>query len=216
MRGPGGRGDVWLPGTWGRRGPRNVGVKGSPGTGGDGPGPGPAALNHLPVAPLEDHREGAVPDQVLARELELAHGLQAAAAGLHGAGRAAGGPGRPGSGGAGRGQRAGGARHRAGRGRSQPGRGSGPTPSRPGSDSVSDTVPTGATTRFGQGFGLRLGPRRGNKRAAAAGPQSPRRPRTRTERRGRWGAMGVGRGLGAGPWPAGRGLRAGPGERPCA
>lgn len=105
---------------------------------------------------------------------------------------AAGGPGGPGSGGAGRGPRAGGARHRAGRGRSQPGRGSDATPSRPGSDSVSDTVPTGATTRFGQEFRLRLGPRRGNKRAAAAGPQSPRRPRTRTERRGRRGAMGRG------------------------
>lgn len=47
---------------------------------------GPAAAPHLPVAPLEDHGEGAVPNQVLARELELAHGLQAAAAGLHGAG----------------------------------------------------------------------------------------------------------------------------------
>lgn len=43
---------------------------------------------HLSVAPLEDHCEGAVPNQVLARELELAHDLQAAAAGLHGAGRA--------------------------------------------------------------------------------------------------------------------------------
>lgn len=40
------------------------------------------------MAPLEDHGESAVPNQVLARELELAHGLQAAAAGLHGAGRA--------------------------------------------------------------------------------------------------------------------------------
>lgn len=47
---------------------------------------GPAGVPHLPVAPLEDHGEGAVPNQVLARELELAHGLQAAAAGLHGAG----------------------------------------------------------------------------------------------------------------------------------
>lgn len=66
--------------------PRGSGV---PGGGDAGPLAGAACgprAPHLAVAPLEDHGEGAVPDQVLARELELAHGLQAAAAGLHGAG----------------------------------------------------------------------------------------------------------------------------------
>ena len=76
-----------------------VGMGGVPGAGdgerdpGAGGPPSPALCPgrpapHLAVAPLEDHGEGAMPNQVLARELELAHGLQAAAAGLHGAGRA--------------------------------------------------------------------------------------------------------------------------------
>ena len=55
--------------------------------GGGPPSPGlcpGSPAPHLAVAPLEDHGESAVPNQVLARELELAHGLQAAAAGLHG------------------------------------------------------------------------------------------------------------------------------------
>lgn len=43
------------------------------------------SLTHLAVSTLEDHREGAVSNQVLARELELAHGLDAAAARLHSA-----------------------------------------------------------------------------------------------------------------------------------
>lgn len=45
----------------------------------------PGNLTHLAVSTFEDHREGAVSNQVLARELELAHGLDAAAAGLHSA-----------------------------------------------------------------------------------------------------------------------------------
>lgn len=43
------------------------------------------SLTHLAVSTLEDHREGAVSNQVLARELELAHGLDTAAARLHSA-----------------------------------------------------------------------------------------------------------------------------------
>lgn len=45
----------------------------------------PESVTHLAVSTLEDHREGAVSNQVLARELELAHGLDTAAARLHSA-----------------------------------------------------------------------------------------------------------------------------------
>lgn len=47
----------------------------------------PGSVTHLAVSTLEDHREGAVSNQVLARELELAHRLDTAAARLHSARR---------------------------------------------------------------------------------------------------------------------------------
>lgn len=166
-------GGVWGARVWGGDGgPRcAAGRRGRPLAGAGGAGFGRAGAPHLPVAPLEDHGEGAVPDQVLARELELAHGLQAAAAGLHGAGGRSGG-------GAGRGRRApGGAPHRAGRARLQP---HGPLGalSQPG---LLLRIP--ARLQLGLGSGLQLGLRRGNKRAAAAGPLSLRRRRRRSARR---------------------------------
>lgn len=82
---------MWRWGRGGVPGGRDKGVPGAEGGGPRGGGPPSPGLcpgspaPHLAVAPLEDHGESAVPNQVLARELELAHGLQAAAAGLHGA-----------------------------------------------------------------------------------------------------------------------------------
>lgn len=154
MRGPGERVGPPLGGGVGLLGMRESpsvglaprGMRGPPGAWGGSPGEG-ARHPHLPVAPLEDHREGAVPDQVLARELELAHGLQAAAAGLHGAGRA----GRVQAAARGRGGGLG-ARAIGQAGPSPcPAADPDPAPVRPGSEAVSDPVPTGAPARFGLG-----------------------------------------------------------------
>lgn len=170
--GPGGRGA-------GTRASRGVG-RGRGGGGGPrcaagrrglplaGPRSGPAGAPHLPVAPLEDHSEGAVPYQVLARELELAHGLQAAAAGLHRAGgrlRRRRGPGA-----------AGGGRAPSGR----PGPPPAPQAARGGRSQPGPLMRIPPRLRLGLGFGVRLGLRRGNKRAAAAGPLSLRRRRRRS------------------------------------
>lgn len=176
---------------------------GVPGAEGGGPRGGEPALTRalpwlaLPLTSrcsLEDHGESAVPNQVLARELELAHGLQAAAAGS----MARTGANRPGL-------RHGGTDRKGAVGRGAP-------VGQPGMRTRFDSNPVSTRVQT-----LASGSTRapaGNKRAAAARARATETPRKRVRRQVglESGGRSVQEGAGTGAvWPG----RAGPGRRPA-